>query len=423
MMTQEENDLLTQTDSGTPMGELMRRYWQPVALSEELPPGGAPVPVRILGEDLVLFRDDKGRPGLLGIHCAHRGADLSYGRVEDGGLRCIYHGWLYDIGGRCIDQPWEPGGGEHRDQIRHTAYPCHEQADAIFAYMGPGEPPLFPNYEFLTVRKDQMYNDKLFHEANWLQMNEGSFDIPHLNYLHYTYINEGISGNRGNVSIPNENLCSRGAAAGLQTIEADLTEFGVRCYRIRRDRGPDEYHLQVNEFILPNIIAFPGGIGTYGINWHVPIDDTHHFKYTWVFDREKPVEKESGRRRRTETTPGYKSTLNKSNRYMQNRESMKKEVYCGIGFNFDAHDLCVIEGAGPIQDRTKEQLASSDMPVVVARKVRIKAIRDLQEGREPRNVIRDSKLNQFRLVSTSEVVSSAKTWRERVKELEAKVRV
>ncbi len=100
MLTQKENDLLTRTDPGTPCGELMRRYWQPAALSEELPPRGAPLPVRLLGEDLVLFRDDQGRPGLLGIHCSHRGADLSYGRVEDGGLRCIYHGWLYDIHGR-----------------------------------------------------------------------------------------------------------------------------------------------------------------------------------------------------------------------------------------------------------------------------------------------------------------------------------
>jgi phenylpropionate dioxygenase-like ring-hydroxylating dioxygenase large terminal subunit len=166
MMTQEENDLLTQTDRGTPMGELMRRYWQPVALSEELPANGAPIPAKIMGEELVLYRDDKGELGLMGIHCPHRGADLSYGRVEDGGLRCIYHGWLFDKGGRCLDQPWEPGGGEHRDQIRHTAYPCHEQAGAIFVYMGPGEPPLFPNYEFLTAPQGHTYAIKLFHEAN-----------------------------------------------------------------------------------------------------------------------------------------------------------------------------------------------------------------------------------------------------------------
>src|SRR5438046_3486570 len=110
MLTQEENDLITRTGPGTPCGEVLRRYWQPTALSEEVAPGAPPLPIRLLGEDLVLFRDDQGRLGLLGVHCAHRGADLSYGRLEDGGLRCIYHGWLYDRKGRCLEQPGEPAG-------------------------------------------------------------------------------------------------------------------------------------------------------------------------------------------------------------------------------------------------------------------------------------------------------------------------
>jgi len=131
MMTKEDNDLLTQTDTGKPMGELMRRYWQPAVLSEELPLKSAPLPVRIMGEDLVMFRDDQGRPGLLDIHCCHRGADLSYGRVGDGGLRCIYHGWLFDVHGHCLDQPWEPGGGLNRDAIRQPAYPCWEQGGGL----------------------------------------------------------------------------------------------------------------------------------------------------------------------------------------------------------------------------------------------------------------------------------------------------
>ena len=133
MTTREENELLTQTGPGAPGGDFMRRYWQPTALSEELPPGGAPVTVRLLGEDLVLFRDDQGRPGLLGLHCAHRGADLSYGRLEDGGLRCIYHGWLYDVHGQCLEQPGEPAGSTFHQRIRLPAYACHEQAGVIFA--------------------------------------------------------------------------------------------------------------------------------------------------------------------------------------------------------------------------------------------------------------------------------------------------
>src|SRR5215208_927266 len=151
MLTQEENELLTRIGPGTPGGDMMRRYWQPAALSEELPRGGAPLPVRLLGEDLVLFRDEDGRPGLLGLHCSHRGADLSYGRLEDGGLRCLYHGWLFDVGGRCLEQPGEPAGSTFHERIRHTAYPCQELGGVVFAYLGPGEPPLLPAYEPFAV--------------------------------------------------------------------------------------------------------------------------------------------------------------------------------------------------------------------------------------------------------------------------------
>jgi phthalate 4,5-dioxygenase len=154
MISREENELLTKTSRGTPAGELLRRYWQPVALSEELPFGGAPLSVKVLGEDLVLFRDDQRRVGLLGIHCSHRGTDLSFGRVEDGGLRCLYHGWLYDICGRVLEQPGEPGGGANRHDIRHRSHPCKEFGGIIFTYMGPGDAPLLPNYEFLTVPEE-----------------------------------------------------------------------------------------------------------------------------------------------------------------------------------------------------------------------------------------------------------------------------
>jgi len=168
MITQEENNLLTQIGRGTPCGDLMRCYWQVVALTEELPAGGAPLNAKILGEELVLFRDDQGRPGLLGLHCSHRGADLSYGRVEDGGLRCIYHGWLYDIHGRVLDQPGEPGGGAHRDEICHLAYPCQEKGGVIFAYLGRGEPPLLPNYEFLNVPEGYRTATESFQGCNHL---------------------------------------------------------------------------------------------------------------------------------------------------------------------------------------------------------------------------------------------------------------
>src|SRR5712692_2862660 len=174
MLTREESDTLTRVGPGTPMGELIRRYWQPAALSEELPPDGPPVPVRLLGEDLVLFRDQQGRPGLLGIHCSHRGADLSYGRLGDGGLRCIYHGWLYDIHGNCLEQPGEPAGSTFHQRIRHTAYPCHEAGGLILTYMGPGTAPLVPNYQFLHAPDELRSTTKYFQDCNFLQGNEGN---------------------------------------------------------------------------------------------------------------------------------------------------------------------------------------------------------------------------------------------------------
>src|SRR5438128_1082808 len=180
-----EYDVLTRTGPGTPGGDLMRRYWHPTALIEELPPGGAPVSLKMFGEELVLFRDDEGRPGLLGLHCSHRGADLSYGRTEDGGLRCIYHGWLYDRDGHCLEQPGEPAGRKFHERIRQTSYPCVERSGVIWAYMWPGEPPLFPNYEFLTLPDENVFAIKLFHECNWLQGNEGNIDLLHLSFLHH----------------------------------------------------------------------------------------------------------------------------------------------------------------------------------------------------------------------------------------------
>src|SRR3989442_7637817 len=160
MLSTEENELLTRTGPGTPGGDLFRRYWQPAGLSEELPVGGAPVPVRLLGEDLVLFGNDQGRPGLLGIHCSNRGADLSYGRLEDGGLRCIYHGWLYDIHGRCLEQPGEPAGSTFHEKIRHRSYPCLEAGGMILAYLGPGQPPLLPNYDFFVQPEGHVFATK-----------------------------------------------------------------------------------------------------------------------------------------------------------------------------------------------------------------------------------------------------------------------
>ncbi len=421
----EEIDVLTRTDTGTPCGELMRRYWQPAALSEELPVEGAPLPVRMLGEDLVLFRGDHGQPGLLGIHCSHRGADLSYGRVEDGGIRCIYHGWLYDIRGNCLDMPGEPGGGkpEQKAGIRHPAYPCQERNGVIFAYLGPGEPPLLPNYEFLTVPENHASVTKMFHDSNYLQGSEGNNDPIHNTLLHYPFQVRGIDisgiaeyqGFRG----------GRGAAPGMDTIDAEITDFGVRLSRTC-PTGPDKHYLRVFCFMLPALTAFPGGPQGpegYSANWHVPIDDTHHWKYIFSFSREKPVDRNLAQfGRGNGLTPDYRPIQNRANRYMQNREIMQTKSYSGIE-GVPIQDVYAVEGMGPIQDRTNEHLASSDRPIVAQRKILQKAIKDIQEGKDPPHVIRDPKLNRFpNMIIYVGVVPKTIGWKEQCKLLEAEIK-
>ena len=399
----------------------MRRYWIPAALSEELSQGGAPLPVRLLGEDLVLFRDDQGKPGLLGIHCSHRGADLSYGRMEDGGIRCIYHGWLYDIHGRCLDQPGEPGGGEHRGSIRHPAYPCEERAGVVFSYLGPGNPPLFPNYEFLVAADDHVFAIKLFSECNYWQGNEGNIDLTHLSFLHYNSDRPEPGDRTDGI------LNRRGAAPDMESYDAELTAYGVRSYKIRRLNGSDKYHLFMTEFVLPSFTTFFGGQypveGAYAVNWHVPIDDKHHWKYTFIFTRKGPMDAEATRRQRAEMTLDYKPIRHRGNRYQQVKESMKDQAYSGIGVNFQVQDLCVTEGMGYVQDRTKEHLTSQDLPVVAARKVLLKAIRDLQQGREPANVVREPKANYFPIDTCSDLVPGSQPWKEYVKGLEGRLQV
>jgi phenylpropionate dioxygenase-like ring-hydroxylating dioxygenase large terminal subunit len=421
MIPAEENQLLTQTDRGTPCGELMRRYWQPVALSEELPEGGAPLKVKILGEELALFRDDQGRPGLIGLHCAHRGTDLSYGRVEDGGLRCLYHGWLYDICGRVIDQPGEPGGGANKATIRHLAYPCQELGGIVLAYMGPGDPPLVPNYEFLTVAPEYRTVVKVMYDCNYLQGNEGNIDPVHLSFLHQILDEAQIARRRvvQSVNASDNTLLAKDVAP---VIEVEVMNFGLRISTLR-DASADKRYLRTTNFIMPNLAAFGGStVGDgYAAHWHVPIDDHHHWKYIFAFSRTGPLDEFLRTRSRAELTKDYRLTRNASNRYQQDRASMQTQTFTGLGTNFQIHDAFATESQGPVQNRTEENLVSSDKAIVAARKLILNGIRDVQAGREPQHVIRDPKYNRFpNLVVISDVIAKSMDWKEYTRSREVK---
>jgi phenylpropionate dioxygenase-like ring-hydroxylating dioxygenase large terminal subunit len=416
MITQEENNLLTQTGPRAPCGEMMRRYWQPVALSEELPSGAAPSKVTIFSEELALFRDGQGRPGLIGLHCSHRGTDLSYGRVEDGGLRCLYHGWLYDVCGRVLEQPGEPGGGANRHEIKHRAYPCQEAGGVIFTYMGPGDPPLLPNYEFLTVPETHRSVTKAFYACNYLQGNEGNIDPVHLSFLHQ-HLAEGrpplerIVGGSGETD---NTLLRRDLAP---TIEVELTDYGLRICTLRAAEAGKRY-LRITNFIMPNLSAFGGStVGEgYAVHWHVPIDDQCHWKYIFMFNRERALTQELRAKHRADISPDYRLNRGAVNRYQQDRGSMTTVSFTGMGFNFQAHDAFATESQGTIQNRTEEHPVSSDKAIIAARKLILNAIKEVQANRRPQHVVTDSDANRFsHIIVTSEVIDGSVDWKEHVK--------
>jgi phthalate 4,5-dioxygenase len=400
MLTKEENDLLTQVGPGTPGGEMLRRYWQPVVLAEELPAGGAPLPVRLLGEDLVLFRDDSGQPGLLGIHCAHRGADLSYGRLEDGGLRCIYHGWLYDRTGRCLEQPGEPTGSTFHERIRQTAYPCVDRGGLILTYMGPDVPPLCPDYEFLMVPERQRSATKFFQECNYLQGNEGNFDPQHLSFLHRIY--------RHDEADFRQELHAKDVSPRIEPID---TDFGMHLYALR-DAGDNQTFAKVRSFVMPEL-ALVGSRGEEGyvVNWHVPIDDTTHWRYSLMFTRDPSVDPNELRQNRSGDAENYRLKRNRANRYLQDRDEMRTETFLGVGRNFAVHDTMATESEGDIYDRSQEHLGYTDRGIIHLRKVMVSAIKDVQEGRDPIHVIRDQERNHFPdMVAQDQMIRTSDGW-------------
>jgi phenylpropionate dioxygenase-like ring-hydroxylating dioxygenase large terminal subunit len=392
---------MVRTGPGSPCGDLMRRYWQPVALSEELQ-ADVPLEVRILSEDLVLFRDAEGKPGLVGKLCPHRCADLSYGRVENNGLRCLYHGWLFSKEGRCLEQPAEPPESKYKDEIRHTAYPCVEAGGMILTYMGPGEAPLVPNMHFLTAGPKNVWTTKVWHECNYLQGNEGNLDPQHLSILHAQAF--GRDGRKGQQI----EMYKVMAAQRRPKIEVERTRFGIRMHSTR-DAGEGKTYLRTTNFVLPNLGFFSGEGGGYGagysVHWHVPCDDATHWRYD-IYYEPQGVNLARIKEKQGAEMNGYYPARTKANRYMQDRDEIRRgDTFAGMGSWFPSHDLFAVETCGAIHDRSKEHLATSDVAIVAGRRALLNAIRDVREGREPPMVLRDPTQNVFNdLVVLAEMV-------------------
>jgi phthalate 4,5-dioxygenase len=383
---------LVETGKGTPGGALLRRYWQPVALAKEL--GKRPLAIQVMGENLVLFRDNNGKLGLVGRHCPHRAVDLAYGRVEDGGLRCLYHGWLMDHRGRCLDQPAEPVESTYKDEIRHTAYPCREAAGTIFAYLGPDEAPLFPNFHFLSAPDAQVHQTKLYHACNYLQANEGNFDPAHLSFLHSFH--KPLT-DRQKEAQKLQGVLIRNTRPKISIAR---TRYGFRIFATRAAEENKSY-MRITNFVLPNLGFFAGdggqrGPGGYAVHWHVPIDDKSHWRYDFYYHRDEKLDKaEMDAKHAEEADENYMPRRGPQNHYLQDADEMETFSFAGMGRNFSAHDLFAVQSPGAIHDRTREHLASSDVAVVAMRRMMLDAMNEIERGNEPPLVLRSANENVF----------------------------
>jgi len=408
MLPKVENELLTRAGPGTPMGDLIRRYWIPALLSEEIPePDCPPVQVRLLGEELVAFRDSQGKVGLLGEHCSHRGTSLFYGRNEECGLRCIYHGWKYDVDGNVVDTPAEPPESDFKKKIHHPAYPTIESAGIVFAYLGPKEKQsLFPNYEWNKVPPSHTYVTKSLLECNYLQGLEGECDSSHLSILHHEFKEEKLDD-------PTLHVLSDTAPV----YEIEETDFGLRMLAFRK-AGPDQTNIRISSFVMPVSCWVPAR--NKEIHFYSPADDTHAWRYDLGFIRDRPVKADEVRRK-TIIGPDYRRTRNVQNQYLQDREAQKKVNFTGmtgdgLEADFLKHDACATESMGPIYDRSREHLGVSDKAVIALRKCLLLAVKNLQEGREPSHVVTDPARNHFHHIDTiAEVIPSGEDWRQRFK--------
>ena len=400
MLAKELNDLLTHVGPGTPQGEYMRRYWHPVAMSSQLAPGGQPQPVRILGEDLVLFRDQDEKPGLLGVHCSHRLVSLAYGRVEDGGIRCPMHGWLYDVAGRCLEQPAEPDE-TFKDHIRHPAYPCQELGGLVFTYMGPPDKmPLLPHYEAL-VRTDGTRRCEWYDvNGGYLQHLEGALDTIHAAYLHMA-----------NWTVKKHELASQ----PKPIVDIAEMDYGVWS-RIYKSHPGAVMGTIFSHFIMPTGFLLQSGRDYDTVRndggqardmgrerprndiakahtWYVPVDDGHCKRFRVNFAPFNP-----------DGTPvqrppdGELAHPRADQDY--GRDYYEIDSITGIdptkSATFRSQDTMANETQGfPVMDRSLEHLGAHDQPLTATRLTILKAIADVQKGLDPKHIIRDPAQNEI----------------------------
>lgn len=372
MLTSENNQILTRVGPGTAMGGLFRHFWQPALLSEELSgPDCPPVRVRLMGEDFVAFRDSAGRVGLLDSHCPHRLADLYFGRNEEGGLRCVYHGWKFSVTGEVLDMPSEPSESPMRcnPNVRAKAYSVHEAGGIVWAYLGPVEsiPPL-PQMEFMGLPAANVYASKCLMKCNYQQALEGSIDTAHFTFLH-----RSIGPMEKDVFGVGE-LQEFGDADGAPRFFCEDTEYGMRI-SARREGSPDAYYWRITQWLMPTSVLVPTGDDLVcRANLFIPIDDENCWWYRVRYHAGRPLSSEELAEYRHGTLdyakllPGtYIPEGNRANDYLMDRTLQRSGSFTGIP-SAQLQDLAVQESQGAIADRTKEHLGTSDTAIVRCRR-------------------------------------------------------
>jgi len=400
MLSRKDNEYLTKVGPGTPVGNLFRRHWLPALLSTELPePDCAPVRLKLLGEELVAFRATSGRVGVLDTYCPHRNANLFWGRNEEEGLRCVYHGWKFDADGACVDMPNEPPRSQFNEKIQQTAYATAERGGVIWVYMGPPDlEPKVPELEWTLVPAENRNPSKRIQACNWLQNLEGEVDSSHANFLH------------AQLGPDRRPIRNDARDEDLHPVFSVLeTDYGL-AIAARRDAGPDKYYWRITPFMLPSYTIIPGTYSdAYTFTGAVPRDDTTTIGITVTWSSQHPVPQ----RPFVEVDSDFVPLQNKSNDYLIDREAQRTVSYTGIR-GVRVQDMAVQEDQrGPISDRSREHLGSSDTGVIGTRRRIMRQAQALARGAEPPQV---HSPEVYRIRSMAVVADRHVAWQDLMRE-------
>jgi phthalate 4,5-dioxygenase len=433
-MKAEQNELITRIGPGTPCGAVHRQYWQPVALVDEFDPrldpamAGRPVKaVRALGQDLVLFRDGRGAWGLLDRACPHRGADLSFGRNEGDGLRCPFHGWKFDVAGRCLETPAEPHGSPLCRSVRQRSYPVVERSGIVFAWFGPQDaaPPPFPAFDCFAAPASHTFAFKGLWHCNWLQAVEVGIDPAHPSFLH-RYLQdaplEAIGDNPAGKQFRSASAGEFGGERWPMTrimrefhqpqIDWEARPWGMQLTALRR--MTDELtHVRITQSIFPHTFVIPLSETLTITQMHLPVDDTHTYWYSIFTSFAAPVDREAMREQRLGFTqlPDYLPKRGRSDRWGFDAQEQAARTFLGMGEeDINVHDQWAVESMGAIQDRTREHLGTSDRVIVANRRLLLKAIADVQAGGLAPGVADPAQAAAMRGPDTVDGIAPAANW-------------